>query len=141
MNIPDELLEIHARLINWGHWAHGGRLPDTRCQSIESRYRSPQTWYPAVPRVSVGERDAYAVECAVRKLPEIPRFLIRGYYVHRRNPSALMRKLRIRSGADLEQKLIAALFLLRGVDNRCAFGKLPLNNLFAPHGLIEMPAA
>lgn len=141
MLLPAELTDLHERLLNWARWAHGGRFPEVRCQSIESRYRSPQVWHPAAPRVSVAERDAYAMECLVRRLPEKARFLIRGYYVHRRNPMALIRKLRVRNEAELEHQIVAALFLLRGVDNPRQVDKFVPDNSLPLYGLTWMPAA
>lgn len=69
-------LELDMLLINWARWAKNPALSLGHCKSLESRYRSPQTWHANEMRPQVDILAAHRVEDAVVKLNPGARMLI-----------------------------------------------------------------
>lgn len=94
----DELFE------NWARWVKDRWFQPSMCYSIESRYRSPQTWHPPEARPpEVDRNSAIAVEKQVSYLKRSINKSLNGYghilvghYVKRSKPEAVCRKARIR---------------------------------------------
>lgn len=89
---------------NWARWVRDRFYSPSMCYSIESRYRSPQTWHPPEARPPEVDRIAgMAVEKQVSYLQRSENQSLKGYaevlkghYVKKSKPEAVCRKARIR---------------------------------------------
>lgn len=90
--------ELERQLENWGRWCR--ELPSRgHCESIESRYRSPQHWHdlgaPQAPPRPVDRDAALAVNRAWGAMPQPWKAIIRDWYVFRANPRMTCRRVKI----------------------------------------------
>lgn len=90
--------DLERLLDNWGRWCRD--LPSRgHCESIESRYRSPQTWYepgaPQAPASPVDREAALAVNRAWGSVPQPWKGVLRDWYVYHANPAMTCRRLKI----------------------------------------------
>jgi len=69
-------VEFEAAMSNWARWAQSTQPSGDRCRSLESGYRSPQTWHAEEPHIEVDVLDAERIEYAVVSLPPNIRHLI-----------------------------------------------------------------
>lgn len=92
-NLHDEQLE--PRLFNWARWCRSGAmLWPICCVGLESRYRAPQCWETAEPRIAIDLLDAYAIEDAVRTLPKRYRTALKYWHVTRLDPRWIAKRAR-----------------------------------------------
>ena len=67
--MPTSASALDDRIDNWKRWARSTGRSAHVCQSIESRYTSPQTWHPTAISIPIDIKDALAVEKAITALP------------------------------------------------------------------------
>ena len=90
--------ELERQLENWGRWCR--ELPSRgHCESIESRYRSPQHWHdlgaPQAPARPVDRDAALNVNRAWGVTPQPWKAVLRDWYVFRANPKMACRRVKI----------------------------------------------
>lgn len=96
--------ELTALFENWARYVRNKFYEPSMCQSIESRYRSPQTWHPPEARPpEVDQISGMAVEKEVSYLQrsENKSFkgyaeILKGHYVFKAKPEATCRRAVIR---------------------------------------------
>lgn len=93
--IPEDLIEISAKLDNWAHWSRD-RIRRGHCMSFEHKYRSPQHWETEAPRIAWDSLAAEALHSVVCGLPERQRWLLHMHVVHSAPEGYIRRKLGIR---------------------------------------------
>lgn len=89
---------------NWARWVRDRWGEPSMCHSIESRYRSPQTWHPPEARPpEVDRNSAMLVEKQVSYFQRSENKSLKGYaeilkghYVLRAKPEASCRKAKVR---------------------------------------------
>ena len=134
--------DIEWLLSNWGNWARP-RPYYGHCFSIESRYNSPQVWYPEQPRVVVDTLSALEVERTMRHVPELHRLALKLVYVERLPSRAARRAVRVTHNlfdqfmADARRMVVNLmardLTSRRATRNMTAPSDSP-NSLRVPHG-------
>ena len=94
LSVQADEVEVDARLCEWARWCvRRGGSPDIG--SLEGRYRSPQHWHRVEPTMPIILRQVLDVERMLVAMPELERALLRGWYVYRRSPGDLCRRLAI----------------------------------------------
>ena len=95
LRVPPELAEVHDALELWAAWSWGGRHQG-RCASIEGRYNDGDA-----PSVSDGvrARTAARVHSTVCQLPVAARWMLHLWYVHRKPPGFICRRLGVHRSA------------------------------------------
>lgn len=96
--------ELTALFENWSRYIRNSFYEPSMCQSIESRYRSPQTWHPPEARPPEVDRiSGMNVEKQVTylRLSENKSFnsyaeMLKGHHVYKAKPEVTCRKARIR---------------------------------------------
>ncbi len=107
--VPDDLVEIHDRLVNWGRWSRDTE-PSAHCASLEHRYQpegvtdEDDETGRRKPRIVVDMRDALVVFEEVGQLDLGARLLLHYWYVHKAQPGFIRRRLKLHG-----DRLVAAL--------------------------------
>lgn len=109
--IPDDLIEIHARLENWANWSRD-RIRQGHCRSIEYRYKSTDVWQDNTPRAEWDSLDAERLHSVVCGLPEKHRWLIHLHVLHRAPEGFIRRSLGIHR-AELVGEVRRAMRMVR----------------------------
>ena len=114
--VPDELIDINERLINWGIWSRD-HAKLNHCGSIEHKYTAPLVSEDddhttrRTPR-EVNQLDALMLFDLIYQLEPTPRVLIHLWYVHRASVGYIRRKLKL-NGDRLIDSLNAARYHVR----------------------------
>ena len=94
-NLHDPVLE--PRLRNWAKWCRSPASPyPIRCVGPESKYRSPQVWYPETPAEFIDELDAHLVEDCVVSMPKSARTALKLWHVLRLDPRWIAKRVNSR---------------------------------------------
>lgn len=82
-NLRDE--ELEPRLLNWARWCRSPAYDFyCRCHSLESRHVAPLTcWERLETTEGINLADAWAVEDAVKKLPQKYKKCLKSWHVSR----------------------------------------------------------
>jgi DNA-directed RNA polymerase specialized sigma24 family protein len=90
--VPDNQLEMHARLLNWARYVTPGWSASQHPMWRQGKSNSRQ-WHSPVVREDVDQLDGFKIERAVGLLPIPHREAIRWHYVHRSGPMKIRRQL------------------------------------------------
>jgi DNA-directed RNA polymerase specialized sigma24 family protein len=85
---------VHQALVRWAIWVRHS-TPQGRCFSAEGNWRSPQCWHEKPTPVVIYPNESYAVERIVTRLPRLAATHLKLWYVLRRPPGEIRRKLNL----------------------------------------------
>lgn len=93
--IPEDLREIHSRLLNWAEWSRD-RIRRGHCRSIEYRYHSGDVHQEdRGPRSEWDSLDAEKLHSVVCAMAEKYRWLLHLHILHRADEGYIRRVLGI----------------------------------------------
>lgn len=93
--IPEDLREIHERLLNWAEWSRD-RIRRGHCRSIEYRFQSGDVHQEdRGPKSEWDSLDAEKLHSVVCAMPEKYRWLLHLHILHRANEGYIRRVLAI----------------------------------------------
>lgn len=119
-DLPAELLDVDARLHNWGRWARE-RNRINRARSAEGRHVTPggDSDDRRTPQLAVDIFDASAIDAALapaRGFPKRESLVLKGLYVERVSENALRRRMSIHR----DDWALVVLYAMRMARNRLA---------------------
>lgn len=85
--------EIVSDMENWRRWVIGRTTRHSRCQSLESRYRSTDVFEGNQVRIQINILEAVEVEKIICKLPEKNKAAIKAHHIKRMPLNVMRRKL------------------------------------------------
>lgn len=119
-DLPSELLDVDARLHNWGRWARE-RSRQGRARSAEGRHvpKGGDDEDRRTPQLAVDIFDASIIDGALapaRGFPKRESMVLKGLYVERLSENALRRRMCIHR----DDFPLVVLYAMRMVRNRLA---------------------
>lgn len=85
--------EIASEIENWRRWAIGRSRQLSRCQSIESRYKSTDVFEGIQAKVQINIIEAVIIEKIIRTLPKKNKAAIKAYHIQRLPTHVMRRKI------------------------------------------------
>ena len=85
--VPEHQEQIHADLLNWAIYCHGGKSPEVSVMFRD--YRAPKglTYHPPNPKPNCDWAKAMRTNTLVTRLPTAHRLAVQWYYVQKDSPA------------------------------------------------------